>query len=68
MALPRLAEHTLYMSLREVLLSGFKLELYDACERPAAYWLLTQICRLHCTSIDSFLPAANTGTRYPHLS
>lgn len=40
-------------SLREVVLSGFQLELYVPEERPFAYWYATQMLDVHLTCIDN---------------
>ena len=48
-------------SLREVVLSGFQLELYAAEERPFAYWYATQILDVHLTCIDNLFAVVPKG-------
>ncbi|KAJ7145006.1 Mak10 subunit, NatC N-terminal acetyltransferase-domain-containing protein [Mycena crocata] len=43
--------------LREVVLSGFQLELYTSEEKPFAYWYASQVIEAHLTCLDNMLPA-----------
>jgi len=47
--------------LREIVLSGFQLELYTAYERPFAYWYLGRITGDHIDLLDSLDPVIPSG-------
>jgi hypothetical protein len=59
--LPRLAEHAFLAAAREVVLSGFTLELYSANERPAAYWYAAKVMSADCEVLDALIPAVVDG-------
>ncbi|KAJ4475557.1 Mak10 subunit, NatC N-terminal acetyltransferase-domain-containing protein [Lentinula aciculospora] len=42
-------------SIREVILSGFQLELYHPLERPFAYWFAAQVIDVHLGFLDVLL-------------
>jgi hypothetical protein len=42
--------------IREVMLSGFDLELYDPEERPFVLWYLSHVLEAHVASLDAMLP------------
>ncbi|KAF9064633.1 Mak10 subunit, NatC N-terminal acetyltransferase-domain-containing protein [Rhodocollybia butyracea] len=42
-------------SIREVILSGFQLELYHPMERPFAYWFASQVIDVHLGYLDVLL-------------
>lgn len=42
-------------SMREVILSGFQLELYHPMERPFAYWFAAQVIDIHLRYLDTLL-------------
>ncbi|KAJ3843014.1 Mak10 subunit, NatC N-terminal acetyltransferase-domain-containing protein [Lentinula raphanica] len=39
-------------TIREVILSGFQVELYHPLERPFAYWFAAQVIDVHLTQLD----------------
>ncbi|KAJ7290144.1 Mak10 subunit, NatC N-terminal acetyltransferase-domain-containing protein [Mycena rebaudengoi] len=41
--------------VREVVLSGFQLELYTSEEKPFAYWYLSQVLEAHLACLDDML-------------
>ncbi|KAJ6500771.1 Mak10 subunit, NatC N-terminal acetyltransferase-domain-containing protein [Mycena sanguinolenta] len=43
--------------IREVVLSGFQLELYTSEEKPFAYWYASQVMDAHLACLDAMLPA-----------
>jgi hypothetical protein len=47
--------------LREVIFSGFQLELYTAEERVFAYWYATQVIESHLSCIDNIMTATPQG-------
>ncbi|KAF9019735.1 hypothetical protein BDZ89DRAFT_1072754 [Hymenopellis radicata] len=49
-------------ALRELVLSGFQLELYAANERPFAYWYASQIIEKHLVCIDAILSVIVTDS------
>lgn len=42
-------------SIREVILSGFQLELYHPMERPFAYWFAAQVIDVQLEELDALL-------------
>lgn len=42
-------------SIREVILSGFQLELYHTMERPFAYWFAARVIDVHLKYLDTLL-------------
>ncbi|KAJ7063693.1 Mak10 subunit, NatC N-terminal acetyltransferase-domain-containing protein [Mycena amicta] len=48
--------------IRDVVLSGFQLELYSAEERPFAYWYLSQVIEAHLECLDELLLALDPGS------
>ncbi|KAJ3997460.1 Mak10 subunit, NatC N-terminal acetyltransferase-domain-containing protein [Lentinula boryana] len=42
-------------SIREVILSGFQLELYHPLERPFAYWFVAEVIDIHLNYLDVVL-------------
>jgi hypothetical protein len=47
--------------IREVVLSGFQLELYTSEEKPFAYWYASQVMEAHLACLDDMLPAVPPG-------
>ena len=47
--------------MREVILSGFQLELYALEERPVAYWYATLVLDAHLSCLDNMLRVVPTG-------
>ncbi|KIM87338.1 hypothetical protein PILCRDRAFT_63658, partial [Piloderma croceum F 1598] len=45
--------------VREVLLSGFQLELYTMEEKAFAYWYVTQVIEEHLCCLDDWIPAVS---------
>ena len=52
--------------VREVVLSGFQLELYAQEERSFAYWYAAQVMEAHLQCLDSLLPMAQAGSENPY--
>lgn len=48
--------------IREVILSGFQLELYTAEEKSFAYWYASQVMEAHLTCLDGLLLAVEPGS------
>ncbi|KAF8172074.1 Mak10 subunit, NatC N-terminal acetyltransferase-domain-containing protein [Pholiota molesta] len=48
--------------VREVVLSGFQLELYAPGERAFAYWYAAQVIEAHLNCLDNILPVVQRGT------
>ncbi|KAJ7932709.1 Mak10 subunit, NatC N-terminal acetyltransferase-domain-containing protein [Mycena leptocephala] len=44
--------------IREVVMSGFQLELYTSEEKPFAYWYASQVMEAHLACLDNMLLAA----------
>jgi hypothetical protein len=42
-------------AIREVILSGFQLELFSLEEKPVAYWYGAQVLDAHLTCLDNLL-------------
>ncbi|KAJ7611761.1 Mak10 subunit, NatC N-terminal acetyltransferase-domain-containing protein [Roridomyces roridus] len=55
--LPAAALHWRLSAIREVVLSGFQMELYTSEEKPFAYWYASQIIEAHLSCMDGVLPA-----------
>jgi N-alpha-acetyltransferase 35, NatC auxiliary subunit len=53
-------------AIREVILSGFQLELFSPEERPVAYWCSTQVLDAHLSCLDNLLHVAPRG-RYRQI-
>jgi N-alpha-acetyltransferase 35, NatC auxiliary subunit len=51
-------------SLREVVLSGFGLELYAPQEKPFAYWFLSNVIKIHIKVLDEVDGAVPSGMFY----
>jgi hypothetical protein len=51
--------------MREVLLSGFRLELYVEDEKPFVYWELSQVIHEHLATFDALEPVIPKGERFP---
>lgn len=51
-------------AIREVVLSGFQLELYTSEEKPFAYWYLAQVLETHLKCLDELLPVVD-NSEYP---
>ncbi|EIN07974.1 hypothetical protein PUNSTDRAFT_135491 [Punctularia strigosozonata HHB-11173 SS5] len=49
-------------NIREVVLSGFQLELYSVEEKPLAYWYASQAIEAHATCLESLLKVMPDGT------
>ncbi|KXN91924.1 N-alpha-acetyltransferase, 35 NatC auxiliary subunit [Leucoagaricus sp. SymC.cos] len=49
-------------SIREIVFSGFRLELYAPEERTLAYWYLTQLFELELECYETFLPSIPQNT------
>lgn len=47
--------------MREIVLSGFQLELYAKEERPFAYWYAAQIIEVHLRCLDNIIPGVQEG-------
>ena len=47
--------------IREVILSGFQLELYTSEEKPFAYWYASQVMDAHLACLDGMLLAVEPG-------
>lgn len=48
-------------TVREVVLSGFQLELYSPSERAFAYWYTSIVIDAHLTSLDEILKVISRG-------
>ena len=53
--------------LREIVLSGFQMELYNADEKTFASWYTTQIIEEHIATLDTLMPLISKGM-YSYLS
>lgn len=51
--------------IREVVLSGFQLELYAEEEKSFAYWYAAQVMEAHLQCLDSLLPMTQAGSEIP---
>jgi hypothetical protein len=51
--------------IREIVLSGFQLELYAEEERSFAYWYAAQVMEAHLQCLDNLLPTAQAGSEIP---
>jgi hypothetical protein len=49
-------------AIREIVLSGFQLELYAPEERPFAYWYAAQVLDAHLHSLEDLMPVVHEGT------
>ena len=49
-------------AIREVILSGFQLELFSLEEKPLAYWYATQVLDIHLSCLDNLLRVVPKGT------
>ncbi|KAF8461150.1 Mak10 subunit, NatC N-terminal acetyltransferase-domain-containing protein [Russula ochroleuca] len=49
--------------IREVLLSGFQLELYVEDEKPFVYWELSQVAHEHLSTLNALEPVVPKDTR-----
>jgi hypothetical protein len=47
--------------VREVVFSGFQLELYTMEERAFAYWYATQVIEEHLSCLDNWIPVVSKG-------
>jgi N-alpha-acetyltransferase 35, NatC auxiliary subunit len=59
--LPKAALACRLTIIREVIFSGFQLELYTAEERIFAYWYATQILETHLSCLDSMIAVVPHG-------
>ena len=48
-------------TVREVVFSGFQLELYTAEEKPFAYWYASQVIEAHLSCLDNMFPLLSTS-------
>lgn len=48
-------------TVREVIFSGFQLELYTSEEKPFAYWYAVQVIDSHLSCLDSLLLVVEKG-------
>src|SRR6267378_2296121 len=51
--------------IREVVLSGFQLELYSDDERSFAYWYAAQVMEAHLQCLDNIFPMTQEGSEFP---
>jgi len=51
--------------IREVLLSGFRLELYVEDEKSFVYWELSQVIHEHLDTLDALEPIIPKGELVP---
>jgi len=51
--------------VREVVLSGFQLELYSEDERSFAYWYAAQVMEAHLQCLDNIFPMTKEGSEFP---
>jgi len=51
--------------IREVLLSGFQLELYVEDEKPFVYWELSQVAHEHLSTLNALEPVVPKGKLVP---
>jgi hypothetical protein len=51
--------------IREVLLSGFQLELYVEDERSFVYWELSQVAHEHLSTLNALEPVVPKGELIP---
>jgi len=49
-------------TVREVVFSGFQLELYTAEEKPFAYWYASQVIEAHLSCLDNMFPLLSTNS------
>jgi len=47
--------------VREVVFSGFQLDLYSVDERPFAYWYVAQVIEAHLSRIDKMMSVISHG-------
>lgn len=59
--LPDLALHGQLTATREVVLSGFQLDLYGAEEKPLAYWYAGQALSLHVDCLERMIKIVERG-------
>jgi hypothetical protein len=53
-------------TIREVVLSGFQLELYSPTERPFAYWYASQVIDAYLHTLDMVIGLAPPGSLKLH--
>jgi len=53
--------------IREVLLSGFQLELYVEDEKSFVYWELSQVVHEHLATLNALEPVIPKGELVPRL-
>lgn len=51
--------------IREVLLSGFQLELYVEDEKPFVYWELSQVAHEYISTLNALEPVVLKGELIP---
>lgn len=49
-------------AIREIIFSGFQLELYTADEKSFAYWYAAQVLDAHLSCLDDLLVIVPKGT------
>lgn len=54
-------------SIREVVFSGFQLDLYTMEERGFAYWYCAEVLQQHITILGRIIEAVPGGKRSPHF-
>ena len=53
--------------IREVLLSGFQLELYVEDEKSIVYWELSRVAHEHLSTLKALEPVVPKGKLFPRL-
>lgn len=53
--------------VREVVLSGFQMELYSMEERAFAYWYVAQVIEAHLDCIDNWVPVVSKSESHPNI-
>jgi N-alpha-acetyltransferase 35, NatC auxiliary subunit len=54
--------------VREVILSGFQLELYSREEKSFAYWYAVEVIDAHLSCLDNLTSIVQEGAHSPHFS
>lgn len=65
--LPNLALHGRLSVTREVVLSGFQLDMYTAEEKAMAYWYVGQVLAVHVECLASLLSAVLRGMKFASI-
>jgi hypothetical protein len=61
MQMPKVALLWRLSSIREIVFSGFQLDLLSAEERPTAYWYAAEVLDAHLSCLDDIMPVIPKG-------